>query len=334
MKPVIAISLGDANGVGPEVILKSFLHSDLLDVCRPGVFGSAAAFAWHHARNGAGIRVQPVARATDASEGAIAIVDTGGEFDAGEIGTPTARSGAMSLDAIRAGYEAVTAGDAEALVTAPISKEAIALAGSPHRGHTELLASFAPEAEGVIMIMAGNTMKVGLVTAHIPLAQVAARITRARVFASVRAAHRGMERDFGVRAPHIAVLALNPHASDGGYLGTEERDEIAPAVADARAAGLSVDGPFPADGFFSAHNKQFYDIVVAMYHDQGLIPFKMQARGRGVNVSSGLPIVRTSPDHGTAFDIAGLGLAEPDSMREAIRVARTIALHRRDAAGA
>jgi 4-hydroxythreonine-4-phosphate dehydrogenase len=183
------------------------------------------------------------------------------------------------------------------------------------------------------MIMSSNTMKVGLVTIHIPLQEVAAALTRERIVKTITAAHTALLRDFGMPKPHIAVLALNPHASDGGYIGHEEQDIILPAVKEAVAAGMNAEGPFPADGFFSAHNREMFDMVVAMYHDQGLIPFKMQAKGRGVNVTSGLPFVRTSPDHGTALDIAGRGQADPGSMMQAVRLARQLVLRRRELGG-
>jgi 4-hydroxythreonine-4-phosphate dehydrogenase len=176
--------------------------------------------------------------------------------------------------------------------------------------------------------MSSATMNVGLVTVHIPLSEVVTMITTERVLRFVRLGHNAMARDFDVPTPRIGVLALNPHAGDGGYLGREEEDIIQPAIAQARGEGMRVDGPFPADGFFSAHNRQSYDLVIAMYHDQGLIPFKMQARGRGVNVTSGLPFIRTSPDHGTAYQIAALGSASADSMKEALYRARLIVLNR------
>lgn len=332
MQPVIAISIGDFNGIGPEVILKSCVRSEIFESCRPVVFGPPDALRWHHARLGVALELETLERPDQAREGVLSIVPTEGAFDEHDLGAPTVASGAASIAAIEGAFGAVADRTAIGMVTAPISKAAIASAGSPFRGHTEMLASLCRCTDDVIMIMSSNTMNIGLVTIHIPLKDVAGAITFDRVLRTLRAAHRAMAADFGVTNPRIAVLALNPHASDGGNLGREEVDVIVPAVEAARAESLPVEGPFPADGFFSAHNKQFYDIIVAMYHDQGLIPFKMQARARGVNVSGGLPIVRTSPDHGTAFNIAGRGMADPESMKEAIRLARTIAMNRLRAA--
>jgi 4-phospho-D-threonate 3-dehydrogenase / 4-phospho-D-erythronate 3-dehydrogenase len=328
MHPIIAISIGDIYGIGPEVIFKAFTRSDLFTICRPVIYGPMAVMQWYKKKIGTLVDIRTVSDPSEADDNMLSLVDTGGHFDESLIGTSCAAGGATAVDAIRMAYEAVTRGNASALVTAPISKEAIALAGSPFRGHTDMLASFSDSASEVIMILSSNTMKVGLVTIHVPLHRVAPLITRDRIMHTLRSAAHALERDFAIRQSRIAVLALNPHAGDGGYLGAEENDVIIPAIAEAQAEGISVDGPFPADGFFSAHNKQFYDMIVAMYHDQGLVPFKMNAAGRGVNISCGLPIVRTSPDHGTAYNIAGLGVASAESMKEAIVVARTIVVNR------
>lgn len=328
MQPRIAISIGDVYGVGPEVIFKAFARSDLFTICRPVVYGPMPVMQWYRKKIGTLIDLRQISHPTEADDNVISIIDPGGAFEESSIGTATAAAGAISIAAIRAAYDAVVAGDASALVTAPISKEAIALAGSPFRGHTDMLASFCNCDDDVIMILSSNTMKVGLVSIHVPLQQVAGLITHERIMRTLRASAHALERDFGLRRSRIAVLALNPHAGDGGYLGAEEQNILIPAIKEAQGEGISVEGPFAADGFFSAHNKQMYDMIVAMYHDQGLVPFKMNASGRGVNVSCGLPIVRTSPDHGTAYDIAGHGVASAESMKEAIRLARSIVVNR------
>ncbi|MCZ7555002.1 MAG: 4-hydroxythreonine-4-phosphate dehydrogenase PdxA [Bacteroidia bacterium] len=328
--PIIAISAGDVNGIGPEVILKAFDRSELFDVCIPVVYGPAAAFEWYAHRLGLQhIPVDAVRTPATAQQGRLNMVDLGSHFQAAEIGKPTPLSGKASLDAVRAAFDDVFAKRADALVTAPISKEAIGLAGSGYHGHTEMLADFCGCGDDVIMILSGNTMKVGLVTVHMPVSAIAPALTRQAVERTLRLGLRAMTTDFGVDNPRLAVLALNPHAGDGGYLGSEERDIIIPAIEAMRDEAGSIEGPFAADGFFSTHNKTLYDLIIAMYHDQGLIPFKMQAQGRGVNVSCGLPIVRTSPDHGTAYGIASHGLASAESMKEAVLAARRIALNRR-----
>ncbi len=328
MLPIIAISIGDVNGISPEIILKSFDRSELFEFCRPVVYGPSVPLEYYRQLLGVAVEISEIAHPADAVEGVLSIMPIPGTFDPTDIGRPTAESGRISIAAIEAGFAAVKSGAASALVTAPISKEAIALAGSPFRGHTDMLAALSGSGEEVLMILSSNTMNVGLVTIHVPLAEVTPLITRERVERTIRLGHRSMDLDFGIEDPKIAVLALNPHGGDGGLMGGEEQAVLAPAIAAMQADGIDVEGPFPADGFFSAHSKQMYDLIIAMYHDQGLIPFKLQAKGRGVNVSAGLPIVRTSPDHGTAYNIASHGIASAESMKEAVYYARTIALNR------
>jgi 4-hydroxythreonine-4-phosphate dehydrogenase len=316
MLPIIAISIGDVNGIGPEVILKAFDRSELFDICRPLVYGPIDALRHSAASLGIGVELEPVSEPAQAMERKVNVIEIPGRFDAADIGAPTEESGRISITAIEAAFAAALQGDAQALVTAPVSKEAMAMAGSPYRGHTDMLAALCARDQDVLMILSSNTMNVGLVTIHVPLAEVAALITRERVEQTILLGHRALDEDFAIEDPKIAVLALNPHGGDGGLLGRQERERI------------DVDGPFPADGFFSAHTQQMYDLIIAMYHDQGLVPFKLQAMGRGVNVSAGLPVVRTSPDHGTAYNIAALGIASAESMKEAVYFARTLAMNR------
>jgi 4-hydroxythreonine-4-phosphate dehydrogenase len=328
MLPIIAISIGDVNGIGPEVILKAFDRSELFDICRPLVYGPIDALRHSAASLGIGVELEPVSEPAQAMERKVNVIEIPGRFDAADIGAPTEESGRISITAIEAAFAAALQGDAQALVTAPVSKEAMAMAGSPYRGHTDMLAALCARDQDVLMILSSNTMNVGLVTIHVPLAEVAALITRERVEQTILLGHRALDEDFAIEDPKIAVLALNPHGGDGGLLGRQEREIIRPAVESMQARGIDVDGPFPADGFFSAHTQQMYDLIIAMYHDQGLVPFKLQAMGRGVNVSAGLPVVRTSPDHGTAYNIAALGIASAESMKEAVYFARTLAMNR------
>lgn len=328
MLPIIAISIGDIYGIGPEVILKAFDRSELFEICRPAVFAPAGVLEYYRDRYGVPIELSVIDDIALAREGVVNTIVTAGNFDIAAIGHPTVGGGRSAIAAIEAAFATTHAGVAQAMVTAPVSKEAIALAGSPFRGHTEMLAALCGTPDDVLMILSSNTMNVGLVTIHVPLAEVAAMITGVRVRHTIRLAHRAMRKDYGIEDPKLAILALNPHAGDGGLLGGEEQTIIAPAVSAMQEEGIDVAGPFAADGFFSAHTQQMYDIIIAMYHDQGLVPFKLQAMGRGVNVTVGLPIVRTSPDHGTAYNIAGHGLASAASMKEAISFARAIALNR------
>jgi len=328
MLPVIAISIGDMNGVGPEVILKAFHRSDLFDLCTPVVFAPPEVLHHYHDRIGLQFDIKEITNPADAEERRLNIIAVPGSFDADAVGNPTEESGRVSIDAIRNAYFAVRDDHAQALVTAPISKEAIAMAGSTFHGHTDMLASMCGCGDDVLMILSSNTLNIGLVTVHVPLREVASHVTQEGVERAIRLGHLAMDEDFGVEDPRIAVLALNPHAGDGGVLGMEEESVILPAVKNMQREEIQVEGPFPADGFFSAHNRKLYDLVIAMYHDQGLVPFKLQAKGRGVNVTAGLPIVRTSPDHGTAYSIASHGVASAESMKEAVYFARTIAMNR------
>jgi 4-hydroxythreonine-4-phosphate dehydrogenase len=245
------------------------------------------------------------------------------------------RPGAIAKDAGRVALGSVVAGVAlcqehlaDALVTAPISKEALRLAGSKHPGHTTLLEELTVAGPATMMLTAPG-MRVALATAHVPIARVSRLLSRAAITARLRLLSSSLRIDYGIARPRIAVLALNPHAGESGMLGREEIDVIRPAIAAAKTRGVRADGPFPADSFFARWMPDAYDAVLAMYHDQGLIAVKMTARGSGVNVTLGLPIVRTSPDHGTGFDIAGKNRADSSSMGEAIRAAIDIARRRR-----
>ncbi len=334
MKTRIAITIGDVNGIGPEVILKAFIRSPLFAECVPTLYGPMDVLEFYNRHLGNAVPLRRIADPREAQDAALNVIPEGDpEFVPGTIGMPTERSGGIALRAIRLAAAACMEGTVDAMVTAPISKEAIARAGSLFHGHTEMLAALAG-APGVIMVLAAGTMRVGLVTIHLPLREVAPLVTAERVLATIRNAHRALIGDFAIERPLIAVLGLNPHAGDGGVLGAEETEAILPAIRSAREEGIRARGPFAADGFFSAHQTQLYDMIVAMYHDQGLIPLKMQARGRGVNITCGLPFVRTSPDHGTAYDIAGKMIAKPESMREAILQAVRLAKNRKAAISA
>jgi 4-hydroxythreonine-4-phosphate dehydrogenase len=327
MKPIIAITIGDINGIGPEVIVKACRQPSVMELCRPVVVGSFDALNWHRAWLGTPVTIKKVDDIGEAEDGVVSVLDVPAEFNPAEIGTPTMTSGRAAIEAIERAIPLVRSGAASALVTAPISKYALALAGSPFKGHTDMLIDMF-KAKDVMMVLASDNLRVGLVTIHIPVSRVASSITRESVTHTLRIARNACATDFGVPSPRMAVLALNPHAGDCGAIGTDEHDVIEPAIKTLRDEGANVEGPFAADGFFSAHCREVYDMVIAMYHDQGLIPFKMQAAGHGVNVSCGLPIVRTSPDHGTAYSIAGTGRASFGSMVEAIDLARTIMLNR------
>ena len=266
----------------------------------------------------------PVASAADARRGKINLVACG-EIAQIEPGKPTPEAGRAAVEALRTAMRDLKAGDLDALVTAPFDKETVQSDDFRFTGHTEYLAS---ELEGEsMMVMCSDLLRVGLVTKHIPVAEIAANISREKIVGDLRILNRSLVEDFGVVKPRIAVMALNPHAGDGGLLGREEQEIIRPAIVEAFNEGILVFGPFAADGLFAGGGYTRYDGILAMYHDQGLAPFKSLSPD-GVNFTAGLQAVRTSPDHGTAFDIAGKGKANPQSMRNAIYTAIDIVRHR------
>ncbi|MEM1042627.1 MAG: 4-hydroxythreonine-4-phosphate dehydrogenase PdxA [Bacteroidota bacterium] len=317
----LALTLGDPNGIGPEVVLKTLADGDLRARIDPVLVGSEAVLHAHAARLG----LEDVATGLDIWEVAP------GETPDIAWGETNAVGGRLAMRAVERAVDACLAGEADAMVTAPISKEAITLAGYHVPGHTEFIAA-RTDADGVVMVLLDPHvpgLRVALVTTHMPVRAVADAVTPEVILDTLRRLDASLRRDFGIDAPRVAVLGLNPHAGDGGVIGTEDRDLVEPALERARAEGLGVHGPFPADAFFGRRGFERHDAVLAMYHDQGLAPFKALAMGGGVNVSVGLPIVRTSPDHGTGFDIAGRGLADAASFREATLLAAEIAARRR-----
>lgn len=244
-------------------------------------------------------------------------------------GRQSAEAGQAALKAIQRACEALQAGDIDALVTAPIDKKSINSEAFPFRGHTEYLTKFFGATDS-LMLMCSETLRVGLVTEHTPIHEVAPLITAERLHAKIALMERSLVRDFNVGKPKIAVLGLNPHAGDGGLIGKEEEEIIRPVILDLKNKGKVVQGPFPADGFFGAGSARKFDGILAMYHDQGLIPFKVMSFENGVNYTAGLPVVRTSPDHGTGYNIAGKNIADESSMRQAIFLACDILARRRE----
>ena len=309
----IALTPGDPAGIGPEIVLRAANDPALARVCELIILGDLRVLekaartlnggSAHGARDWlAGLHVQKGGR--------------GRKF---EWGVLSAAAGRFSYECVEAGVRLVRSGGADALVTAPISKRAWDLAGIPYPGHTEALAELTGSEEFAMTFFAGK-LRVALVTAHLPLRRVAPAIRRRAVGRTIRVLDRWLRQGEGRCRPRIAVTGLNPHAGEGGRLGAEEEKEIAPAIADARGEGILAEGPFPADALF-ARKAGGWDGVVTMYHDQGLIAAKLLGRGRAVNVTLGLPLIRTSPDHGTAFDIAGQGKADPRGLIEAVRLA-------------
>jgi 4-hydroxythreonine-4-phosphate dehydrogenase len=319
--PRIAVTLGDPAGVGPEVALKALADEAVRGLAPVAVFGPSAD-RWAELAGG-----QPAfltgSMTQDAWDGQLTgteLVQVDANLDGLSPSRPSQASGEASIRYILAAVEAAKRGWIDAIVTGPISKEAIRLAGYPWPGHTELLAEQFGTSE-VAMMLAGGPFRVVLVTIHVALAEAIRSITAERIVAICRLGSEAVHRWFGVEVPRLGVCGLNPHAGEAGRFGHEEREIIGPAIEDANAAGLCAFGPLPPDTAFHQAMQGKFDLVVAMYHDQGLIPIKTVAFEESVNVTLGLPIVRTSVDHGTAYDIAGRSLANPTSMKAALRLA-------------
>ncbi|MDE6400291.1 MAG: 4-hydroxythreonine-4-phosphate dehydrogenase PdxA [Muribaculaceae bacterium] len=319
-KPVkVGITHGDINGVGYEVILGALSCDAIAEMFTPVVFGFYSLAEKCRRQLGLEeLHLQKVKSAAAAQTGKVNIVDIAGEVPQHEPGRGTPESGKAAVEALDAAVKALKAGEIDVLVTAPISKEAVQGDSFRFPGHTEYLESCAGEGARARMILFDDTVRVALVSTHLPISKVAEAVTRKNVENTIADLDRSLRMDFGFERPKIAVLSLNPHAGDGGLLGSEETEVIGPAIKEMRDRGVLAFGPFASDGFFGMGDYRKFDGVVAMYHDQGLAPFKTLAGERGVNFTAGLPFVRTSPDHGTAFGIAWKGIADPTSMREAI----------------
>ena len=330
-KPTIAISLGDPGGIGPECIVRALADRDRRRAARYRIFGSAEPHRLAADRAGLPHDWWSVPAGSDLAPSEahdVVLYDSGGDCFEPE---PTKRGGALSFEWVERAIDACRAGDAQSMVTGPISKTAWKLAGKGRfPGHTELLAERF-KAKRVGMLFESPELRVILATAHVPLMDIRNALTIGRVFDAIDLGHAACTA-MGIREPRIAVAGLNPHAGEGGLLGDEEDRLIVPAIEHARRLGMSVEGPFPGDTIFGrARSKPgsrgAFDLVVAMYHDQGLIPVKLLAWDRAVNVTVGLPSPRTSPDHGTAFDIAGQNRADPGSTGAAIDLAIRLACH-------
>lgn len=316
----IAITMGDPGGIGPEVIVKALFCAEIRKYGDPVVIGDAETIREAVRLTGLPFEVITLSMISDSrpATGRIEVLDI---RSPGVVkkGVASADAGRAAVGCIRKAVELAMQGDIDALVTAPLSKESLKLAGYPWPGHTEMLAEFT-ETEEFAMMFVSDRLRVILCTIHMPLKDVPSVIDEGLVFKTIRLAQAGMEM-LGVRSPRIAVAGLNPHAGESGLFGIEERESITPAIEKARNSGMDVSGPYPPDVVFYKACKGDFDIIVCMYHDQGLIPFKMLAFETGVNVTVGLPVIRTSPDHGTGFDIAWKNRANPSSMIEAIKLA-------------
>ena len=332
-KPVIGISMGDYNGIGPEVILKALEGNQLTNQCTPIIYGSLRVLnRYRQMLQMKDWNLQAIQKPEQANPKSVNVItcwnDNQTEIEPGKI-TPEAGQGAFA--ALKRATEDLKTGLIDALVTAPINKDTMQSEEFKFPGHTEFLAQAFDTKEALMFMIAGD-FRVGVLTGHIPLEKVRSQITSEKLTAKIHQMLHSLRSDFGIVKPRLAVLGLNPHAGENGLLGREELDVIGPVLIRFREKGELVFGPFPADGFFAASTYKQYDGVLAMYHDQGLIPFKTIAFNSGVNFTGGLPVVRTSPDHGTAYDIAGKNVAEPGSMLEAIYLACDVSRSRLEAA--
>lgn len=326
MKPTIAITIGDFNGVGPEIILKALSHVDLR-ISTPLILAPKEVLDFYARKLSLKVELNVCSYLDEIDTSYINLLNF--ETDTLDInpGFQTEQSGLISMNSIELGIELTKAEISQAVVTAPISKEAVNLAGFKIPGHTEFLAE-KTDTESVLMMLVNDGLRVALTTAHVPISKVSSAITESLILEKLGLLHESLKKDFNITDPKIAVLGLNPHAGDGGVIGSEEIDTIVPALEKASQSGLYAAGPFPVDGFFGQKLYKNYDAILAMYHDQGLAPFKLLSFGSGVNFTAGLPIIRTSPDHGTAFDIAGFGKADESSFVQAYELAVDLANRR------
>ncbi len=321
-KLVVGITQGDSNGIGYEVIIKSLADERILDSFTPVIYGSSKLMGFYRKtlHNIGPMDINVISSAADAKQKKINLVNCLPDNIYAEPGQSTPDSAKAAIKSLETAVKDLKDGQVDVLVTAPINKRAMSSEGFSNTGHTEYLQKEFG-ADDVTMIMVSDQIKIGLVTGHIPLRDVPKSLTRESILGKLRIMKASLQRDFGVADPKIAVLGLNPHCGDGGLLGDEEQNIILPAVQEAMKEGIQAFGPYSPDGFFGLGNYSRFDATLAMYHDQGLAPFKALAFSDGVNYTAGLPIVRTSPDHGTAYDMAGRDEADPRSMMSAIYTA-------------
>jgi 4-hydroxythreonine-4-phosphate dehydrogenase len=325
----VGITIGDINGIGLEVILKALSSSDVYANSTPIIYGSSKAISFHKkAIDDKEFKYLVINDAKEAKPRKVNLINCWNEEVKIVMGEKNANGGNYALKSLEAATADLQANKIDALVTAPINKDCVRDAGFEFPGHTEYLASIAGK-EDVLMFMVAETLKVGVVTGHIPLKDVAANITKENIEKKLNLMLTSLREDFLIEKPKIAVLGLNPHAGDRGTIGQEEMEIINPVIQKFRDQGELIYGSYSADGFFGSSNLKIFDAILSMYHDQGLTGFKSISFDTGVNFTAGLPIVRTSPDHGTAYDIAGKGIASERSFRNAYYLACDIYLNRK-----
>ncbi len=333
MKPKIGITMGDPCGIGPEVIVKGLQNSEIYQVCHPLVIGDFAQIQYAAASFAPKLRVSQIEKAADADFifGQLEVIDISDK--ATEKTTPYQYgvcnpAGALAaLKTIERAAKMVLRNEINAIATAPIHKEGMRAVGFSFPGHTEFFAK-ASGTDCFGMMMLGNGLKIMLASIHLPLKDAISQLNKKKILKTIQLTASALDKDFGLSKPHIAVAGLNPHAGEQGLLGMEEKTIVSPAIEMAKQEGLNVSGPYPADTLFYKLQEGKFDAAVALYHDQALIPIKLVSFGTAVNITVGLPFIRTSVDHGTAFDIAGKGIANPGSLQEAVKLAAQMACHR------
>lgn len=325
----VGIPHGDTNGIGYEVILKTFAEEEMFELCTPIVYGSPKVASFHRKAINLPTAFSTIQNASDAEEGRLNMVECFPDEIKVEFGQASPESGRAAYAALERAVEDYKAGLLDVIVTAPINKKSIQSEAFHFAGHTEYFEDRVGEGAKALMVLANSQLRVALATTHLPLSEVPGHLSRELVEEKLRQFQQTLHVDFRISIPRIAVLALNPHAGDGGLLGTEEAEIIQPAIQSVNEEGLHCFGPYAADGFFGARTYRHFDGILAMYHDQGLVPFKALSMDDGVNFTAGLPLVRTSPDHGTAYELAGKGMAAPDSFRQAVYTAIDIWCARR-----
>lgn len=325
----VGITHGDINGVGYEVILKAFSDSTMLDLCTPVIYGSPKVAAYHRKAMDIPTNFSIVNSVSEIQDGRVNIINCTEEELKVELSKPSAEAGKAALAALEMALNDYADGVFDVLVTAPINKHTIQSDTFHFPGHTEYIEERVGEGDPALMILLKDDFRVALVTGHIPVGEIATHLTKELIMQKMEIFHHSLKQDFGIDNPRIAVFSLNPHAGDNGVIGSEEETIIKPAMEEMLKRKVQCFGPFPSDGFMGSGKYRHFDGILAMYHDQGLAPFKALAMDEGVNFTAGLPIVRTSPAHGTAYDIAGQGIASEDSFRQAIYTAMDIFRNRR-----
>jgi 4-hydroxythreonine-4-phosphate dehydrogenase len=329
-KPILGISHGDINGINYEIILKVFEDKRILEMFSVILYGTSRALNFYKEKlKLTHIGFQTIQKVQQSRPNRFNLIEIGGYETKIEPGLSKKESGKLAIEALKRAVSDLDKRNIDALVTAPIDKKNVQSDQFKYAGHTKYLSDIF-NAKDHLMLLVSNDLRIGVVTGHIPLNKVSASLTQELILSKIRVLNHSLYYDFGIRKPKIAILALNPHASDQGLIGKEEKEIIIPAIEKAKENKILAMGPYPADGFFASSNYKKFDGILAMYHDQGLIPFKAISFEDGVNFTAGLPVVRTSPAHGTAFDIAGKNAANEKSLRQSLYLAADIVRNREE----